>query len=179
MIEATFACPGCGQAAAAADLEAAATLPCPCGRASPRVPGAVEGGRVVRCALCGDPRLFVQKDFSRTVGIGLLVLGFAVAVALGVVVGPWGFFGALVASVALDALLYLVAGRVVICHWCGAHYRGGPEDYPEFDLALHDLVRHQKEVAAAGHAVPEHEGRAGAAAPLHPTEFDGRAAPRD
>jgi hypothetical protein len=120
----------------------------------------------------------VQKDFSRTVGIGLLVLGFAVAVALGVVVGPWGFFGALVASVGLDSLLYLVAGRVVVCHWCGAHYRGGPEDYPEFDLALHDLVRHQKSVAAAGHAVPEHEGGSGGdPGTLHPTEYDGRPAP--
>ena len=119
----------------------------------------------------------VKKDFSRTMGIGLLVLGFGVAIGLGVFVGPWGFFGALVASVALDSLLYLVAGRVVICHWCGAHYSGGPEDYPEFDLALHDVVRHQKEVAAAGQPVPDHEGRRAApgAAAVHPTEYDGRA----
>jgi hypothetical protein len=170
VIEVSFACPGCGREASSPDLEAAATLPCPCGRSAPRRPGALEGGRVVLCALCGDPRLYVQKDFSRTMGIGLLVSGFAVAISLGVFVGPWGFFGALAVSVALDSVLYLVAGKVVICHWCGAHYRGGPEDYPEFDLALHDVVRHQKEVAAAGHAVPEH----GAAA-VHPTEYDGRA----
>ena len=96
------------------DLGAAATLPCPCGHAAPRRAGALEGGRVVRCALCGDPRLFVQKDFSRKVGIGLLVLGFALAVALGALVGPWGFFGVLAASVAIDSLLWLVAGKVVI-----------------------------------------------------------------
>ena len=128
----------------------------------------------MRCALCGDPRLFVQKDFSRKVGIGLLVLGFALAVALGALVGPWGFFGVLAASVAIDSLLWLVAGKVVICHWCGAHYRGDTAGYPEFDLALHDVVRHEKEVAAAGHPVPAHEGVA-AAAPLHPTEYDGPA----
>ena len=43
------------------------------------------------------------------------------------------------------------------------------------DLALHDLVRYQKEVVATGQPVPEHEGAAGAAAPLHPTEYDGKA----
>lgn len=170
MIEVSFACPGCGQEASAPDLAAAATLPCACGNAAGRRPDALKRDRVVLCALCGDPRLFVQKDFSRTMGIGLLVAGFAVAIALGVFVGPWGFFSALAVSVAMDAVLYLVAGKVVICHWCGAHYRGGPEDYPEFDLALHDVVRHQKEVAAAGQPVPEH----GAAA-VHPTEYDGPA----
>lgn len=176
-IECSWACPGCGREAGVEDLEAAATLPCPCGKSVPRFPGAVGEGRVLRCAICGDPRLYLQKDFSRTVGIGLLVLGFAVAVALGVFVGPWGFFAALAASLALDTLLWLVAGNVVICHWCEAHYRGGPEDAPPFDLALHDLVRHQKEVAAAGQRVPEHEGTPGGETSLHPTAFDGPRTP--
>ena len=175
-IEADWACPGCGGAASAADLAAAETLSCACGRTAPRHPGALEGGRVARCAVCGDPRLYEQKDFNATMGIGLLVAGFAIAVVLGVFVGPWGFFIALGVSAGLDALLYLVAGQVVVCHWCEAHYRGDAGPHPEFDLALHDLVRHQKEVAAAGQPVPEHEGRAvspGGAA-VHPTEYDGR-----
>jgi hypothetical protein len=175
-LEAVLACPGCGRAAEVADLAAAEALSCPCGWSAPRRAGALRAdGRPVLCPLCGDPRLFVQKDFSRKVGIGLLVAGFALAVLLGVLVGPWGFFGALGASVALDTLLWLVAGNVVICHWCGTHLRGGPEDYPEFDLAVHDLVRHQREVASRGQAVPEHEGRepGSAEAPLHPTRYDG------
>jgi DNA-directed RNA polymerase subunit RPC12/RpoP len=178
-IEAAFACPGCGRAAESEDLEAAADLSCPCGFRAPRREGSVARGRVLRCALCGDPRLYRQKDFGRGVGIGLLVAGFALAVLLGVLVGPWGFFAALGASVALDALLYLVAGEVVICHWCETHYRGGPEDYPEFDLALHDLVRYQRSVAAAGQRVPDHEGAAGAPAlaDRHPTEYDGPRTP--
>ena len=101
--------------------------------------------------------------------------GFALAVALGVFTGPWGFFLALGGSALLDAGLYAVAGNVVICHWCEAHLRGGPEDYPEFDLSIHDLVRHQKEVAGQGQPVPDHEGRASAPGegPLHPTRYDG------
>jgi hypothetical protein len=173
-VEVSFACPKCDREAGAPDLAAAATLPCPCGQASPRHPATFDpAGRPVRCPLCGDPRLFVQRDFSRTVGIGLLVAGFAAAVALGVFVGPKGFFAALLVSVALDAGLWFVAGNVVVCHWCGTHLRGGPEDYPEFDLAVHDLVRHQRSVAAQGHPVPEHEGRVAEGAPLHPTRYDG------
>jgi hypothetical protein len=107
-------------------------------------------------------------------GIGLLVAGFALAILLGVFVGPWGFFAALAASVGLDTLLWAVSGNVVVCHWCETHLRGGPEDYPEFDLALHDLVRHQKEVAATGQPVPEHDGTAPAGATeAHPTRYDG------
>ncbi len=177
MTEAAFACPGCGHEASVPDLAAVATLSCPCGYAAPRLAGALREGRFVRCPLCGDPRLYVQKDFSRKVGIGLLVAGFMAAVALGVFRGPWGFFGALVVSVGIDSILYAVAGNVVICHWCETHLRGGSEDYPPFDLAVHDLVRHQREVAATGQPVPEHEGSPSPSGDgsLHPTQYDGRA----
>jgi DNA-directed RNA polymerase subunit RPC12/RpoP len=177
-LEAVFACPGCGRGVEVEDLASVEVLACPCGASVPRHPGALRAdGRPVRCPLCGDPRLYLQKDFSRTVGIGLLVAGFAAAVLLGVFAGPWGFFAALAASVGLDTLLWLLSGNVVICHWCETHLRGGPEDYPDFDLAVHDLVRHQREVAARGQPVPGHEGGAPAPgeAPVHPTEYDGRA----
>ena len=169
MIEVSFACPKCGHEAGGE------TLSCPCGFAAPFHPGALrEDGRPVRCPLCGDPRLYVQRDFSRTMGIGLIVAGFALAVFLGMVVGPWGFFAALAGSVGLDTLLWAMSGNVVVCHWCETHLRDGPEDYPEFDLALHDLVRFQKEVAATGRPVPGHEGTAPAgAAEAHPTRYDG------
>jgi DNA-directed RNA polymerase subunit RPC12/RpoP len=172
-IETSFACPKCGREACVGDLAAAPGPSCPCGFSSALPPGALRDGRPVRCPLCGDPRLYVQRDFSRQVGVGLLVAGFALAVLLGSLVGPWGFFGALAGSVLLDTALWTVAGNVVVCHWCETHLRGGPEDYPEFDLALHDLVRHEKEVAITGRPVPAHEGAA-APVPLHPTEFDGR-----
>ncbi|MHC4820864.1 MAG: hypothetical protein ACYTDX_03975 [Planctomycetota bacterium] len=147
-----------------------------CGWSAPLSQGSLEGDRPVRCPVCGDPRLFVQKDFSRKMGLALLLGGFALAVLLGVFVGPWGFFGTLVAAAAFDTFLYLVVcGNVVVCHWCEAHLRGGPEDYDEFDLELHDVVRYQKEVAAVGKRVPEHEGDAPAgkdAEEMHPREFD-------
>ncbi len=169
MIEVAFACPKCDHEAGGADLS------CPCGFSAPFFAGSIrDDGRPVRCPLCGDPRLYVQRDFSRKMGIGLLVAGFALAVLLGMVVGPWGFFAALGASVGLDTLLWAMSGNVVICHWCETHLRGGPEDYPEFDLAVHDVVRFQKEVAAQGQRVPEHEGTAPAgAAEAHPTRYDG------
>jgi hypothetical protein len=174
-IEAQWACPKCGAAAECADLAGAATLSCPCGWSNARHVDTLRAdGRPVRCPLCGDPRLYVQKDFSRRVGLGMLVGGFALAVLCGIFVGPVGFFGVLGASAALDAVLYLLAGQVVVCHWCETHLRGGPEDYPDFDLETHDLVRHQKEVAAAGHAVPAHEGLvAPGDAERHPTRYDG------
>ncbi len=146
-IEVQFACPGCGGEAELPDLVAAAALACACGWSAPRRPGDFAGGRVALCSACGDARLYVQKDFNARVGIGLLVGGMALAVALGVFLGPWGFFGALGGALLLDTLLYLTVGNVVVCHRCEAHYRGGPEDYPEFDLALHDRIRWEKEVA--------------------------------
>jgi hypothetical protein len=172
-LEMTFACPSCRAAAEVADLAGAEEIRCPCGFRAPRAPGSVgEGGRLRRCAACGDPRLYRQKDFSRGVGFGLLVGGFALALALGVFVGPTGFFVVLGGSAALDALLYALSGSVVVCHWCEAHFREAGGAYPEFDLELHDIVRHEREVARAGQRVPAHEGEASPTA-LHPTRYDG------
>ena len=176
-VDFAFACPGCGEGVLVEDVLAAEAFRCPCGWSGPRHPGSIRDGRPVRCPACGDPRLYAVKDFNRKVGIGLLVAGFALAILLGAVAGPWGFFGALVGSLLLDTLLYLVAGTAVVCHWCEATLHDGPAGCPEFDLALHDLVRWQKEVAAKGQAVPEHEGLAPVpgAEPVHPTGYDGPA----
>jgi hypothetical protein len=173
-VEMDFRCPKCGRAVTVPDAAAASTLACPCGFAAPRHAAALgPDGVLVRCAACGDPRLYHQKDFSRAVGLGLLVGGFLLAVLLGVFTGPWGFFVVLGASAALDALLYALSGVVVVCHWCEAHYRGAPDErYPEFDLELHDVVRHEKEVVRQGQRAPAHEGEAGPKA-LHPTRYDG------
>jgi len=175
-IEVSLACPECGHEAVLDDLAAAENLACACGWSAPRFAGCRDArDRPVRCALCGDPRLFVQKDFSRKVGMAAVVGGFALAVGLGVFLGPWGFFGTLGAAALLDGLLYaFVVGEVVVCHWCETHYRGGPLDYPAFDLEEHDRVRHQKEVAAQGHPVPEHEGREASPAEraAHPRSYD-------
>lgn len=86
---------------------------------------------VARCAGCGHDELYVQKDFNRATGIGLVVLG-AVFV-------PWTIWP-LVGVTLLDAALYRFVRDVDVCYACRAVHRGYPR-HPErkhFDLATHD-----------------------------------------
>lgn len=95
------------------------------------------------CPKCGCRDLFVRKDFPQKVGLGL-VIGAAVAfLALAArpgtfYVGVWVLIGAMV----VDAILFLMVGKVTVCYRCRAEHRGpvNPE-HGGFDLATGEKYR--------------------------------------
>jgi hypothetical protein len=132
-----FACDGCARAIVHEAEGPAETVGCPgCGRRHPiRVEAAPEGSRrVEHCLRCGLDRLYVQKDFNRTMGLAV----FAVAAVLSV--PTWGL--SLLAATLLDVLLYHLLGEVTICYGCGAHHRGGSKNpaHGPFDLHVQESV---------------------------------------
>ena len=87
---------------------------------------------VERCAACGHEELYFQKDFNRTTGIALVVIG-AVFV-------PWTWGASLLAVTILDYIVWRKVKDVIVCYQCQAVHRGYAPNpaFKPFDLATHD-----------------------------------------
>lgn len=96
------------------------------------------GTTINQCAACGTEHLFRQRDFNRTLGIALLVLGVALAY--------WTYGISLLVVTIIDWLLYRMVGEVGCCYRCEAQYRNSKlvDEIPAFDLKLHDYYRSLK-----------------------------------
>jgi hypothetical protein len=87
---------------------------------------------VERCAACAHDELYFQKDFNRTTGVALVVVG-AVFV-------PWTYGISLLAVTILDYIVWRIVKDVIVCYRCQAVHRGYPPNpaLKPFDLATHD-----------------------------------------
>ena len=91
-----------------------------------------EAAIIERCAACDHDQLYFQKDFNRTTGVTLVVIG-AVFV-------PWTYGASLLAVTILDYIVWRMVKDVIVCYRCQAVHRGYPAnpDLKPFDLVVHD-----------------------------------------
>jgi hypothetical protein len=79
---------------------------------------------VDHCAICGLEKLYIQKDFNRTLGVSIFV-GCAI---LSLILYGYHYvltsFLVLGGAAAADYLLYMALPEVTICYKCHAQYRG-------------------------------------------------------
>jgi len=98
------------------------------------------------CLRCGNAELYVQKDFSHALGLGILATACGLSVvtfALDWIVTTWAI---LIGSALVDALLYLMVGDVVLCYRCGTQFRNISRyaGVKPFDLATAERYRREK-----------------------------------
>lgn len=122
----SFRCPHCSTELSFRDLSLNQS-PCPkCEKDIPlRLTDAMRTANIVdQCAICGLEKLYVQKDFNRTLGAGI----FIAAAILSLIFYGKGFvvssFLVLGAAAAADYLLYFMLGEVTVCYRCHSQYRG-------------------------------------------------------
>jgi uncharacterized protein (DUF983 family) len=119
---------------------APAAASCPaCGSGRPlRVDAAlVRDGRLELCPACDGREFFVRKDFPQKLGLAIVVAAALISCIFLYqknLVGVWAVLGG---AVLIDAALYFVTGRVVVCYRCRAEFRGLPYNpaIKPFDLA--------------------------------------------
>ncbi len=124
---------------------------------------AVQGGRLVHCPLCREPMMYVKKDFPHGWGLAILLAGFVVSTVL------WFYFeyiwalAVLVATAAIDALLYVAIGDVTCCYRCGAVFRGFErnEEHGPWDLEIGEKFRHERKQAEAAAAAGDRSASPG------------------
>ena len=137
-IEVRLACPGCRGEVALAIPGAEAASCARCGRETrARVTDAMRATRVVdACPVCGCEDLYVQKDFNRKIGVGI--------VALGCVLAPFTpFYSSLFAAAGIDFLLYLLLPFCTVCYDCKSVVRGNAKNpaHAAFDIHVHERYR--------------------------------------
>src|SRR6267142_254845 len=71
---------------------------------------------VERCAACGHDELYFQKDFNRTTGIALVVVGSIFV--------PWTYGLSLLGVTILDYIVWRIVKDVIVCYECQAVHRG-------------------------------------------------------
>lgn len=127
--EIAFPCPTCGKEAVAG-LDGKGR--CPHCRAEPtlQLSERTRQEKVIEsCPACGSRQLYVQRDFNQKVGLGVVVIGAALA--------PFTpFYSSLVAAALVDAALYAVLPEITVCYRCHAHFRGFARNpgHAAFDL---------------------------------------------
>lgn len=94
--------------------------------------------RVDICPLCGCKHLYRQRDFNRSLGCLLVIIG-AIFV-------PWTYGLSLVALSLVDLWLWFRLPESVVCYRCDTVYRDAiplPRQ-TEVDLLKHDVVKYGK-----------------------------------
>jgi DNA-directed RNA polymerase subunit RPC12/RpoP len=128
----------CG-AEAVAGLDGAGHCPA-CGTATPLAvsPAMRDQQMVDACPACGGRQLYVQRDFNRKVGLGIVVLGAVFA--------PFTpYYASLMAAALLDAALYAVLPEITICYRCEAHFRGFRRNPAHHAFDLHTAEQYNTE----------------------------------
>jgi hypothetical protein len=155
-VKVRFRCPFCQcpgrvdlpalEAPAAGETPQPLTWQCPGCDQRVEIQPPVGQGPPTQCAFCDNHELYKKKSFPHW--LGLTILTVACAGFLGFMANfQWGLaWAVLLGSAALDGLLYLWVGDVIVCYRCNAHYHGiepGPEHKP-FELATHERYRQEK-----------------------------------
>jgi hypothetical protein len=99
---------------------------------------------LTQCPKCGCRDLFVRKDFPQKLGLSIVVLAGAMFLVLAASRSSF-YLGAIVLLVAVivDAMIYLMVGRVTVCYRCRAEFRGVPINprHEAFELAIAEKYR--------------------------------------
>ena len=136
----TFRCPHCKAELSFDDLSVNES-PCPkCSQtiALHLTPKMREQNMVDQCAICELDKLYVQKDFNRTLGVSILAIAFTISMILWVRDWVYSAFLVIGAAAAIDWTLFKLWPDVTICYRCHAQYRAvtpNPENR-ECDLGL-------------------------------------------
>lgn len=97
-----------------------------------------------RCPVCQCRELFVRKDFPQVTGFAIVVLAAVIAM--------WLFIGAkqviagltvLAAVAVIDAMIFLFAGRLLVCYRCRSEFRNTPirKEQSGWELATGEKYR--------------------------------------
>jgi uncharacterized protein YbaR (Trm112 family) len=141
-----FTCPEC-ETRNTAELAAGSDVACDRCNWSRQLPEDFAGdGPLTACPVCRCPHLYWKKDFPAKLGLGIVVIGFAISCITWNMYLPIATFVVLFATGLLDLVVYLLVGEVLVCYRCRALYRGvvKREGEAAFDLAVAERYRQEQ-----------------------------------
>lgn len=106
--------------------------------------GAIDGDGYLRlCPVCGCRELFVRKDFPQKFGLTMVVIAAAAALVLFTMGQVIAAFAVLGAMAVIDAVVYLLTPRCLVCYRCRSEFRDTPiaADHEPWELATGEKYR--------------------------------------
>lgn len=100
-------------------------------------------GHLRRCPVCGCRELFSRKDFPQVTGFAVVVLAAVLAMVMFGMRQVWMGLAVLAAVVLIDAVIFLFAGRCLVCYRCRSEFRDIPigKDHRGWELATGEKYR--------------------------------------
>ena len=138
-----FDCPTCGSQTYAA-LEQPADGLCP--QCDHRFHLEAADKSLPTCAACGNHELYKRKDFPQGIGMAILLLACVLSTLTYLWYEKWWTWFFLLGSAAVDGILYLLVGDVIVCYRCQAHHRGftATDAHRPFDISIGERYRQEK-----------------------------------
>lgn len=150
----TYRCPNCDELASSELIPSTESIACAqCGQHFAVPAGAVTEAAIRRCVVCPSNDLYVRKDFSQTVGVAIVVVGFVISTIFWYYRMPFWTYGTLFVTALIDVVLYFTVGNLLQCYRCQAQYRGVPgiDQFEGFNLETHERYRQQAARMKAAH----------------------------
>src|SRR5262249_40141658 len=118
---------------------------CPACGAAHTLPPLSGDGQLQGCGYCGNEQLYRKKDFPHGIGMTVLTLALVLFFIFAIRYQYAMAWGILLGTAALDALLYLYVGDVVVCYRCGAIHRGvASRSFDPHELAISERYRQER-----------------------------------
>ena len=102
----------------------------------------LQDGLVDVCVGCGHDALYIQKDFNRTLGLSIVVIGSLASVFFFYRGEPMAAMLALAVMALVDFLIYSMVGDVTVCYACHTVYRGFPKNPAHEHFELKNLEKY-------------------------------------
>lgn len=130
----SFACQHCHAFQTIILQEAKKDLIFPCGQCQKQlIFNHLDQEHVKTCPVCSCKDLHQHKDFNKTIGLGIFLVGATLA--------PWTYYASLFAALALDAMLYPFFPWMIACYQCKAEIKGWSKN-PKLDRFNHEMAAH-------------------------------------
>ncbi len=97
---------------------------------------------VQTCVTCGHDSLYIQKDFNRSLGVAIVVVGVLTSVLFLSRSEPLYAMLSLGVTAAVDYVLYRMVGDVTVCYACHTIYRGFSKNPSHSTFDLKDLEKY-------------------------------------
>ena len=102
-----------------------------------RIPPSLRVSKIVEtCIACGHGDFYLQKDFNRQLGVGIVAIGILFSTYFFNRREPALAMASLVITALIDLIIYTLVGTVTVCYACHAVYRGFERNpkHEAFDL---------------------------------------------
>ncbi len=145
LLNVRFACPGC-ERQARLELPGSGDWQCPDCDQLLLLPDPAKDNALHSCRICGNSELYKKKDFPHWLGLTILTVACLGSIVPYWLYHQWWTWAILIGSAAIDGLLYLWVGDVVVCYRCHAHYRRFPPNagHQPFELGLAERYRQER-----------------------------------